>query len=126
MLSAPAGAQTAAASTAPASAAADSDQAVPAVTIETVVVTARRRAENLERVPVAVTAISPETLRQSTVRTALDLQQLSPSLTVAGNLGSRDDDVFTIRGQSQPFGGADPGVQNYFNEVPFGASGPGN
>ena len=125
MLSAPAVAQTMAESNAPAAkqTVADPEQAQ---LIETVVVTARRRAENLERVPVAVTAIPPETLRANTTRNALDLQQLSPSLTVSASLGSRDDNVFTIRGQSQPFGGADPGVQNYFNEVPLGASGPGN
>ena len=58
MLSTPAGAQTTAGPNEPAvkRAVADSDQAQ---LIETVVVTARRRAENLERVPVAVTAISP-------------------------------------------------------------------
>ncbi len=96
------------------------------LSIETVTVTARRKAESLERVPVAVTAITPETIRTLNLKTAIDLQQLSPSLTVSGSLGSRDDNVFTIRGQSQPFGGADPGVQAYLNEVPFGASGPGN
>lgn len=126
MLSAPAGAQATAESNAPASAATAPDQTAQPLTIETIVVTARRRAENLERVPVAVTAVLPETLRENTTRSALDLQQLSPSLTVAANLGSRDDNVFTIRGQSQPFGGADPGVQTYFNEIPFGGSGPAN
>ncbi|HUO97401.1 MAG TPA: TonB-dependent receptor [Rhizomicrobium sp.] len=102
------------------------DSASNGATIETVTITARRKAEDLERVPVAVTAISPDAIRQENIRTAIDLQELAPSLTVTGNLGSRDDNVFTIRGQSQPFGGADPGVQTYFNEVPFGAGGPGN
>jgi iron complex outermembrane receptor protein len=126
ILTAPAGAQTTAGSTTPVSAASAPDQTAQTVTIETVIVTARRRAEDLEKVPLAVTAISPETLRENTIRSALSLQDLSPSLTVAANLGSRDDNVFTIRGQSQPFGGADPGVQTYFNEVPFGGSGPAN
>jgi len=94
--------------------------------IETVTVTARRRTENLERVPVAITPISAEELRSSDTKTAIDLQNLAPSLTVSGTLGSRDTDVFTIRGQSQPFGGADPGVQTYFAEVPFDASGHGS
>jgi len=123
MLTAPAGAQATADANAPA---ASQDQTGESVAIETIIVTARRRAENLERVPVAVTALSPETIREDNVRSATDLQALSPSLTVSANLGSRDDNVFTIRGQSQPFGGADPGVQTYFNEVPFGASGPAN
>ncbi|HEY5048100.1 MAG TPA: TonB-dependent receptor [Rhizomicrobium sp.] len=94
--------------------------------VETVIVTARRRPEDLQKVPEAVTAISGATLRTTDTKSAIDLQSLAPSLTVSANLGSRDSDVFSIRGQSQPFGGADPGVQTYFAEVPFGASGPGN
>jgi iron complex outermembrane recepter protein len=94
--------------------------------IETVVVTARRRSEDLQKIPVAVTAISGEDLRRTETKSAMDLQDLAPSLSVAANLGSRDLDVFTIRGQTQPFGGADPGVQAYFAEVPFNPSGPGS
>jgi iron complex outermembrane receptor protein len=94
--------------------------------IETVTVTARRRVEDVEKIPVAVTVLSPEKLRSSEIKTAIDLQNFAPSLTVAGNLGSRDTDIFTIRGQSQPFGGADPGVQTYFADVPFNASGRGS
>ena len=93
--------------------------------IETVIVTARRRSEDEERVPAAITPISGEELRTTGTHSAIDLQTLAPSLSVAGDLGSRDTDVFTIRGQSQPFGGADPGVQTYFAEVPFNASGRG-
>ncbi len=94
----------------------------PQGSLETVVVTARRRAEDVQKIPVAVTALSSDDLRAHDVRSSLDLQNLTPSLTVSGNLSSRSEDVFTIRGQSQPFGGADPGVQTYFNEVPFGGS----
>ena len=93
--------------------------------IEEVVVTARRRPEDLEKVPVAVTALSGDTIRSQEIKTAIDLQNFAPSLSVSANLGSRDNDVYTIRGQSQPFGGADPGVQTYFAEVPFNSSGPG-
>jgi iron complex outermembrane recepter protein len=93
--------------------------------IETVTVTARRRAEDEQRVPINITEVSGEGLRTAEIKTATDLTTIAPTLTVAGNLGSRDDDVFSIRGQGQPFGGADPGVQTYFAEVPFNASGPG-
>jgi iron complex outermembrane receptor protein len=98
----------------------------PKGAIETVIVTARRREEDIQKVPLEVTALSPSDLRDGDVRSALDLQNLVPSLTVAGTLGSRDTNVFSIRGQNQPFGGADPGVQTYFAEIPFGASGVGN
>ncbi|MGD0143441.1 MAG: TonB-dependent receptor [Rhizomicrobium sp.] len=94
--------------------------------IEEVVVTARRRPEDLEKIPVAVTALSGDTIRTQEIKAATDLQNFAPSLSVTGTLGSRDNDVFSIRGQSQPFGGADPGVQTYFAEVPFNASGPGS
>ena len=93
---------------------------------ETVVVTARRRPEDVEKIPVSVTPISGDTLRENGITSALDLQNNAPSLTVTGNLGERDENVFTIRGQGEPFGGADPGVQTYFAEVPFGAGGVGN
>ncbi len=94
--------------------------------VETVIVTARRRAEDVQKVPEAVTALSGADLRILHMKSAIDLQNFAPSLSVSADLGSRDTDVFSIRGQSQPFGGADPGVQTYFAEVPFGASGPGN
>ena len=94
--------------------------------VETVTVTARRRAENEQKVPISLTALTGADLRMTDTKSAIDLQSLTPSLSVSGQLGERDTDVFSIRGQSQPFGGADPGVQTYFAEVPFGASGPGN
>jgi len=93
--------------------------------IETVVVTAQRRPEAQLNVPLTVTALSGDMLHQHSTTNALQLQTLVPGLTVAGNLGSSDNDVFSIRGQNQPFGGADPGVQTYFAEVPFGAGGSG-
>jgi iron complex outermembrane receptor protein len=105
---------------------ADTENAKPTLGIEQVFVTARRRSENLEKVPVAATVLSGERLRDENIDSAMALQNHVPSLTVSANLGSRDDDVFTIRGQSQPFGGADPGVQTYFAEVPFNAAGPGS
>ncbi|HUO92207.1 MAG TPA: TonB-dependent receptor [Rhizomicrobium sp.] len=98
----------------------------PAAEIETVTVTARRREEDLQKVPLNVTAISGDLIREQEIKTATDLQTAAPTLTVTGTLGSRDDNVFTIRGQSQPFGGADPGVQTYFAEVPYNAEGPGS
>ncbi len=94
--------------------------------VEEVTVTARRRPESMEKVPVAVTPLSGDELRERDITSALDVQNSVPSLTVTGNLGERDADVFTIRGQGAPFGGADPGVQTYFAEVPFGAGGVGN
>jgi|SRR5579871_607451 len=93
--------------------------------IETVTVTAERRPEPLLTVPVTATVVDGANLHEKNINNALGLEALSPGLTVTGNLGSSDNAVFSIRGQNQPFGGADPGVQTYFAEVPFNAGGSG-
>src|SRR5262249_30723115 len=75
--------------------------------VEPVIVPAERRAEPALNVPLSVTALSGASIRENRIDNALDLQNFAPSLTVVGNLGSSDDAVFSIRGQNQPFGGAD-------------------
>lgn len=95
--------------------------------LQDIVVTARRQSENIQSVPVAVTAYSQEDLRQRGVQSATDLQNFTPSLSVIGNT-SRNQETYTIRGigGSGSLGtGGGPGVVGYFAEVPTNASGPG-
>lgn len=68
-----------------------------------IVVTAQRRTQNLQDVPVAVTAVSGAQIAAANVTTALDLGRLVPSL-----------DVFTTGGTVQPFlrGIGNPGSVN--------------
>ena len=47
-----------------------------------IVVTAQRRSENLQKVPVTVTAVAPEVLEARNVSTLQDLPKLTPALTV--------------------------------------------
>jgi iron complex outermembrane receptor protein len=47
-----------------------------------IVVTAQRRSESLQKVPVVVTAVEPEVLEARNVSTLQDLPKLTPSLTV--------------------------------------------
>lgn len=63
-------------------------------TIEEVVVTARRREENIQAVPIAVTAISGETLTRMGVSNAFDLANRVPNLIVGG--ASTDPTAFTV------------------------------
>src|SRR5579862_7450756 len=59
-----------------------------ATVIETVTVTARRTAENLQTVPLSVTALSQKELQQQNIVTLSDLQYHVPSLNVStGNTG---------------------------------------
>jgi iron complex outermembrane receptor protein len=91
--------------------------------LEEIVVTARRKDEKLQVVPLSVTAISGDELDERQITTAEDLQQLVSSLNVnSGN--SRDVDRFTIRGQGTTLSG-DAGVIAYFAEVPLAANGAG-
>jgi len=83
-----------------------------------IVVTARRTAENIQSVPVSVTAFGAETLRQSTIRDTQDLLVKTPGVFLAGS-GGRENTNFSIRGQSRALAGnSAPGVISYFAEVP--------
>jgi len=100
--------------------------------LEEVVVTARRREEKLQSVPISVTAFNGAALDKQHIQDTTDLQRLVPSLTTYSI--QRDRPFFQIRGQFNATGG--PGVVTYFNEVPLlatlsaggfpaGAGGPG-
>jgi len=101
---------------------AQDDGAAPSETGD-IVVTARRRAENLQDIPVSVTAITGDLLKEQRITRADDIQALSPSLTVTSRTGQRQSGSFTIRGQGQSFGGALPSVITYFSEVPLDSNG---
>jgi iron complex outermembrane receptor protein len=100
--------------------------------LEEIVITARRREENINSVPVAVTALTSLDLRAKNIQTAEDLQNYVPSLNVSSSV-TRDDYTFSLRGMG-PTGGSGPGavlagggtgVVTYFAEVPTSGAGPG-
>ena len=106
--------------TVPATLAADeaaSDQ--NSLRLEEIIVTARRREENLQKVPISITELSPQQIRDNNITTLLDVQQLVPSLTVTtGNVGQRDSANVSIRGQGWGSFGQ-PATAMYLNEVPI-------
>ena len=92
--------------------------------LEEIVVTARRKEEKLQTVPVAVTAFTPADIQNKAIESSSDLQHFVPSLMSSQQ--SRDEQVFYLRGQGPNGGsGGSPGVIAYFSEVPFTGSGPG-
>jgi iron complex outermembrane receptor protein len=99
----------------------DSDQATSADTDSTdlgdIVVTARRREENLQDVPIAVTAFTPEVLEQKGITDRTSLADNTPSLFTINGGYPREFAFFALRGQGPAFGST-PGVVNYFAEVP--------
>ncbi len=87
--------------------------------LETVTVTARRRDELLQNVPIAVSAFSDTQLQTLNVQDIGDLQGQVPNLTIYAARGSNTTVTAYIRGigQSDPTWGADPGVGIYLNDV---------
>jgi len=81
------------------------------------VVTAQRRQENLQTVPVSVTALSGSTLEQLQVSTTAELSQFTPSLHIySEDIGS---EFYTIRGigRTSEDLSADPGVAVFLNDA---------
>ena len=91
----------------------------PTASLETVTVTARRRSELLQDVPIAVTAISAQKLDSLNVQNLGDLQGEVPNLTVHDARASNSTITAYIRGigQSDPTWGSDPGVGIYLDDV---------
>jgi iron complex outermembrane receptor protein len=94
--------------------------------ISEIVVTAERRAERLQDVPAAVTALSGDNLEARGIDTISDLTAMAPNLnflTSNAQVASRQAYVF-IRGigQDQTFINNDPGVGLYVDGVYIGRS----
>jgi iron complex outermembrane receptor protein len=83
--------------------------------LQEIVVTARRREEKLQTVPLSIQAVSAGKIEQQRVQDVTDLQRIVPALNTYASTG-RDTQYFTMRGQYAVPGG--PGVVSYFNSVP--------
>ncbi|HEY4941527.1 MAG TPA: TonB-dependent receptor [Rhizomicrobium sp.] len=66
--------------------------------IEIVTVTAERRSENIQTVPIAITAVSGAQLKAAQIRDFNDLQQVAPSLLVSTGSGDTTGGLVRIRG----------------------------
>jgi iron complex outermembrane recepter protein len=97
------------------------DQASADTGLGDIVVTARRREENLQSVPIAVTAFTSEMIAQKGVTDRTSLADNTPSLFTINGGYPREFAFFALRGQGPAFGST-PGVVNYFAEVPNSAN----
>jgi iron complex outermembrane receptor protein len=66
--------------------------------LEVIIVTAQKREQNVQDVPIAVTALSGATLEANRVVTVHDLTGLAPGLTVTQASGGQKIPSFTMRG----------------------------
>jgi iron complex outermembrane receptor protein len=84
-----------------------------------IIVTARRRAENLQDVPISVTALDGETLEEQGAVDLTAVMQKTPNTTLQVARGSNSTLIGFIRGigQQDPLWGFEPGVGLYIDDV---------
>ena len=109
---------------APAASTATVAEPTPAATAGEVVVTAQRRSENVQKVPVAVSVVSAGALQTAAIFNAESLQQVVPSLSFKKGT-SNVNSTLAIRGiGTQSFAaGAEPSVSTVVDGVVYGRSG---
>ena len=96
-------------------------------TLKSVQVTARRRSESLQDVPVSVSVADAEDLERQGISATTDLTQIVPNLqfatygTLTGNNSAAQVFIRGI-GQTDATPGVDPGVGVYIDEVYMGRS----
>lgn len=88
--------------------------------VDDIVVTARRREERLQDVPLAISVVSPEALSRANITEVSGLRTQAPALNITPGLaGSKSTPNFAIRGQSQQeltiLG--DPSVSLYIGDI---------
>lgn len=87
--------------------------------MEEILVTAQRRAESLQDVPVAVTAFNDEQLARLQVVETLDITRLVPNLIGANNTGLGTANTYSLRGlnNTESIATFDPPVGSYIDDV---------
>ena len=84
-----------------------------------IVVTAQRRTQSIQDVPIAVTAVSGDFLESIGAVDITDIQKITPNATIEAARGSNSTLIAFIRGigQQDPLWGFEPGVGIYVDDV---------
>lgn len=87
--------------------------------IEKIQVTARKRSETMQDIPLAVSALDKTTIERNAINNLVDLQSQVPSLSIYAARGTSSTATVYIRGvgQSDPLWGVEPGVGIYLDDV---------
>lgn len=87
--------------------------------LQTVIVTAQRRTQNLQNVPIAVTSFSGDQLTTRQITSTQDLEFAVPNMFAANNVGQGSANVYYIRalGQTQSFPTFEPQVSTYIDDI---------
>jgi iron complex outermembrane recepter protein len=88
--------------------------------IGTVIVTAERRSENLQKVPIAISTYTPEDLAAQGIRGLTDLANITPSLQFTFVAGAQSPFLRGV-GSNGSFPGSEAEVQTYVDGVYYSA-----
>lgn len=93
----------------------------PRSTLEEIVVTAQRREESVQEVPIAITAFSASELERRNISSALDLVQYVPNFIGHNNTGLATANAYYIRGvgDTESLASKDPPVGTYVDDLFF-------
>jgi iron complex outermembrane recepter protein len=103
----------------PGAAFAQSAPAAASGKLEDVVVTAQRRSESVQDVPIAVSAFSPAELERRNISEALDIIQFVPNLMGSNNTGLGSANAYYLRGlgNTESIATFDPPVGTYIDDI---------
>ncbi|HSB96852.1 MAG TPA: TonB-dependent receptor, partial [Spongiibacteraceae bacterium] len=85
--------------------------------MEEVIVSARKRDENLQQVPTAINVITAESLQDRQVSNITDLERISPNITMTETGGSQAGSLQVFMRGIGNDNGFDPGVGLYIDDV---------
>lgn len=99
--------------------AAAQESGAPRGALEEITVTAQRRAESVQSVPIAITAFTADELEQRNVTDTLDVLQYVPNVIAHNNTGLASANAYYIRGLggTESLATADPAVGTYVDEI---------
>ena len=87
--------------------------------VEDIVVTAQKREQNLQKVPISITALSADSIKANRIQSVNDLNAVAPNLTVRLGAGGNQSPNYTLRGVlgGNSAAGTDKGVSLYLDGV---------
>ena len=87
-----------------------------------IVVTARRKEESLQSVPISVNVLSQKDLTERSITSAADVSKISTGLGITADSGNPSAITFSIRGRGQNYGSATGSVETYFADIPLSST----
>lgn len=102
--------------------AAYADSATDERQLTEIVVTAQKRTEDIQKIPLSVTAISSEELESRSARDLLDVLRATPGIGISNSVPGQT--TIALRGISATSG--DATVALYLNDVPLSSGSAGN